>query len=201
MQPRFERIAPDLFCWQGDSCNVYVIQRDDAAILVDIGSGAVLDALGQIGVRRVEQVWFTQHQREQTQGAARIPATAQIVAPAAEGALFTDPGRFRTAEARPGPYTVGGALYVRLPREPVRVDRTVGDGDSLTWRGLSCEVYETAGASRGAVSYVLDRGGERWAFTGNVCLAGGKAFRLFDSEWDYGYAAGFQALLASQQLL
>lgn len=197
----FQEIAPDLFLWTGDTCNVYVIRDGHDAILVDIGSGAVLDELRGIDVERVEWVLFTQHHREQTQGASRLPSGTEIIVSARERALFADPMRFRSRELTPGPYTVGGAYYVRLPRQPVPVSRSVTDGDLLTWRGQGIEVYETAGASPGAVTYVLNRNGARVAFCGNVCLTGGRLYRLFDSEWDYGYAGGFQALLASQHLL
>ena len=42
-----------------DTCNIYVIRDGDAALLIDLGDGSVLDQLETIGVRRVEWVLFT----------------------------------------------------------------------------------------------------------------------------------------------
>ena len=44
---------PDLFTWT-DTCNVHVLRDGDAALLIDLGDGSVLDHLGEIGVKRVE---------------------------------------------------------------------------------------------------------------------------------------------------
>ena len=42
---------PNLFAWT-DTCNVYVLRDGDAAILIDLCDGSVLDHLGGIGVKR-----------------------------------------------------------------------------------------------------------------------------------------------------
>src|SRR5213593_3097280 len=57
---------PQLFAWS-DTCNVYVLRDGDAALLIDLGDGSVLEHLGEIGVKRVEWVLFTHHHREQCQ--------------------------------------------------------------------------------------------------------------------------------------
>jgi len=67
-QPNAARY-PDLYRWT-DTCNVYVLRDGDAALLIDLGDGSVLDHLGAIGVKRIEWVLFTHHHREQCQGAA-----------------------------------------------------------------------------------------------------------------------------------
>jgi glyoxylase-like metal-dependent hydrolase (beta-lactamase superfamily II) len=66
-----EELTPDLFVWT-DTCNVYVLRDGDAALLIDLGDGSVLDRLEDIGVKRVEWVLFTHHHREQCQGAPRL---------------------------------------------------------------------------------------------------------------------------------
>ena len=86
--PAFTQIAPDIFMWS-DTCNVFVVRDGDAAMLIDLGDGSVLDALGEIGVRRVEWVLFTHHHREQCQGAGKLAALdAKVAVGAAERALF-----------------------------------------------------------------------------------------------------------------
>ena len=43
--PRFHEVLPDLFEWT-DTCNVYVLRDGDAALLIDLGDGSVLEHLG-----------------------------------------------------------------------------------------------------------------------------------------------------------
>ena len=90
---------PNLFVWT-DTCNVYVLKDGDAALLIDLGDGSVLDHLAEIGVKRVEWVLFTHHHREQCQGFARLQEwKPQIAGPEAERALFEEPTKFRRDQA------------------------------------------------------------------------------------------------------
>ena len=59
------------------------------ATLVDFGSGAVLDRLGELGVDRITDVLVTHHHRDQVQGLARAAAAgARIWVPPVERELF-----------------------------------------------------------------------------------------------------------------
>lgn len=44
-----------------DTCMVYVLRRGEEAVLVDFGSGHVLDHLEDIGLHRVAAVLHTHH--------------------------------------------------------------------------------------------------------------------------------------------
>ena len=58
-----------------------------------------------------------------------------------------------------------------------------------------------AGNSPGGMSYLL-KPDERWiAFSGDVMLAGGRMHNWFDTEWDYGFAAGLYTLIESASML
>ena len=66
----FERISEHLYRFE-DTCNVYVVvdpQDTTRCVLIDFGSGACLDRLGEIGVSRVEWILHTHHHRDQAQG-------------------------------------------------------------------------------------------------------------------------------------
>jgi glyoxylase-like metal-dependent hydrolase (beta-lactamase superfamily II) len=193
--PGFTRLAPDLHVWT-DTCNVYVLSDGDAAVLVDLGDGSVLERLGDIGVRTVEWVLLTHHHREQVQGAARLAEWrkrgTQVAAPAGERAFLERPTDFRKMRPTLGdPFTVYGASYVRPPVEPLAVDRAFAKMDDFAWRGREFWCIETPGHSPGHMSYLLRRDGERWlAFTGGLMLDGARLHTWFDSEWDYGFAKG-----------
>lgn len=189
---------PDLFVWT-DTCNVYVLREGDAALLIDLGDGTVLDHLSEIGVRQVEWVLFTHHHREQCQGAPRLAGTGtKLAAPEAERALFERPTDFRKMNVSLGDaFTVHGASYVRPPIQPIRLDRTFKDQDTFAWRGWEFTCLDTQGNSPGAMTYLLKHRQSRFAFSGDVMLAGGKMHTWFDTEWDYGFAVGIQALRKS----
>ena len=75
MQPGsfFEQIAAGVTRFS-DTCNVYVLAAAPEAVLVDFGSGAVLDHLHELGIERVTDVLVTHHHRDQVQGLARAGA-------------------------------------------------------------------------------------------------------------------------------
>ena len=193
---------PDLFRW-ADTCNVYILRDGDAALLIDFGAGDVLDQLPRLGIRRVEWVLFTHHHREQLQGANRLAGTgARIAAPEAERALFEEPARFRKLQVSLGDaHTIHGASYVRPPVDPIHVDRALGTNEIFPWRGFTLRCLGTPGNSPGGLTYLLERDGRRLAFSGDVVLDGARMHTWFDTEWDYGFAAGLHALQDSVRRL
>jgi glyoxylase-like metal-dependent hydrolase (beta-lactamase superfamily II) len=192
------RLARDLFVWT-DTCNVWVLRDGDAALLIDLGDGSVLDHLSEIGVRRVEWVLFTHHHREQCQGASRLAGRgAKVAAPEAERALFERPTDFRKMNVSLGDaFTIHGSSYVRPPIQPIPLDRPFKTNDTFTWRGHEFVCLDTRGNSPGSMTYLLSRGGRTLAFSGDVMLDGARMHTWFDTEWDYGFAAGIKALRQS----
>src|SRR4051795_796913 len=77
-----------------DTCNVYVLRSGREATLVDFGSGAVLDRLGELGVDRVTDVLVTHHHRDQVQGLRRAAeAGIRIWVPPVEQELIAGADR------------------------------------------------------------------------------------------------------------
>lgn len=199
---QFKALGPDLFLW-ADTCNVYVLRDGDAALLIDLGDGSILDKLPLLGVQRVEWVLFTHHHREQCQGAARLEgATTRVAAPAAERELFEKPSSFRKMDVKLGDsYTIHGSSYVRPPVEPIHIDSALGPDERFIWRGQEFLCLATPGNSPGALSYLLRHNGRLFAFSGDVMLSGARMHTWFDTEWDYGFGAGIRALQKSVSLL
>src|ERR1051325_3139314 len=104
---------PDLFKWT-DTCNVWVLRSGDAALLINLGDGSVLEHLADFGVKQVDWVLFTDHPREQCQGAPKRdvwpPREPKTAAPDAERALFENPTAFRKMDVSlSDAFTIHGA--------------------------------------------------------------------------------------------
>lgn len=220
--PVDEQLAPNVFVWT-DTCAVYVLRDGDAALLIDLGDGSVLDHVAEIGVNRVEWVLFTHHHREQCQGVPKLSSwNVKTAAPEAERELFETPVQFRKMQVGlSDKFSIYGSSYVRPPIQPIRLDRTFATNDVFAWRGHEFVCLDTRGNSPGSMTYLLPVGGPRnaaastpgsnapagsapaqpaprWiAISGDLMLEGARMHTWFDSEWDYGYAAGIQALRGS----
>jgi glyoxylase-like metal-dependent hydrolase (beta-lactamase superfamily II) len=195
---KFTQVTKDIYLFP-DICNVYVIKSGELGLLIDLGTGDVLDHLKEIGINKIEWVLFTHHHREQTQGYPRLKNTgAKVAVPEVEKALFETPLNFRKmAPALSDAFTVHGASYVRPGITPIKVDKTFAKMDDFTWQGIELWCVETAGNSPGSLSYITKKEGEWIAFTGDVMLQGSKLHTWFDTEWDYGFSKGIYALYNS----
>jgi glyoxylase-like metal-dependent hydrolase (beta-lactamase superfamily II) len=198
LTPVDQSLGPDIFVWS-DTCNVYVIRDRDAALLINLGDGSVLGHLKEVGVKRVEWVLFTDHHREQCQGAPRLKGTeARVAGPEVERDLFEKPSDFRKMKVRlEDRFTIHSASYVRPPIQPIPLDRAFKTNDTFAWHGREFLCVDTRGNSPGGMSYLLKQGGRWLAFSGDLMLDGAKMHTWFDTEWDYGFAAGIQALRKS----
>lgn len=198
----FEEVAPGIHRWQ-DTCQVHVLQHGDGALLINLGDGSVLAHLHELGVKRIEWVLLTDHHREVCQGAPKLDRTiTQIATSEIEQEILKNPLSFRKWHPRLGDkYSVHGSSYVRPPSTPLKIDRVLADGEVLTWNGLDITCVSTPGHSPGGMSYILKQEGHTLAFIGGVMHDGARMTNWFDTEWDYGFAKGLDALIASVQKL
>jgi glyoxylase-like metal-dependent hydrolase (beta-lactamase superfamily II) len=198
----FQQPMPGVQLWQ-DTCNVHVLKHEDAALVINLGDGTVLEHLAEIGVKRVEWVLLTDHHRELCQGAPMLDrAVTKVATSEVEKEILESPLSFRKWHPRLGDkYSVHGASYVRPPAAPVKIDRVLADGEVFTWNGFDITCVSTPGHSPGGMSFVIKREGRTLAFTGGVMHDGTKMTNWFDTEWDYGFAKGLDALTASVQKL
>jgi glyoxylase-like metal-dependent hydrolase (beta-lactamase superfamily II) len=193
---------PNLFVWT-DTCNAYILRDGDAALLIDLGDGSVLDHLKEIGIKSVEWILFTHHHREQCQGIGRVDRSlTKVAAPESEQTLFEKPTDFRKWFPKLGDeFSVYGASYVRPPQSPISLDRALEADEVFTWRNYKIHCRSTPGHSPGSMSYIIRRDATSFAFTGGVMHDDAKMTNWFDSEWDYGFAKGIDTLIASVESL
>ncbi|HYI96383.1 MAG TPA: MBL fold metallo-hydrolase [Bryobacteraceae bacterium] len=132
-------------------------------------------------------------------------AAAQVIVPAAERDLFANPRAFweKFETARFHDYA---QQSTKVPVAPVRVERTVSDGDTLEADGVRVRVMATPGYTIGAVSYLIETGDKRIACTGDLIYGDGQLFDLYSlqdavpeakARGYHGYAARAGALIRS----
>lgn len=189
---------PELFAWT-DTCNVYVLRTGDRAILIDLGDGSVIDHLGELGVKQVDALLLTDHHRENCQGIDRLDRkVTEVLAPKAEQGLFENPTSFRKWYPTLGDkYSVYGAGYARPPQNAIPLSKALESKQEIELNGWKIRCLASPGHSPGGMTYLVTYGDKLLAFTGGVIHDGSKMTNWFDTEWDYGFAAGIDTLLAS----
>ena len=190
----FQQVASGVFCWK-NTCNTFVVREGDGAVLIDPGDASVLEHLGEIGVRTVDWILLTGHHRELIQGnAVWERLSVPVAAPEQERELLETPAEFRKWNPRlRDKFSVHGSSYVRPPARALKVERWLGDGAVVEWRGRAIRCVSAPGHSPGGMAYLL---GEN-LFLGGIMYDGARMTNWFDTEWDYGFAKGLDALIES----
>ncbi len=197
--PGLVQLSESLFRYS-DSCEAYVIRDGDAALVIDPGSGAVADSLGDIGVERVEWVLHTHHHRDQCWGTPRlVEKGASVAVPAHERHLFDRVEDFWQSrrvfdnyDDRSTFFTLGASI---------EVDSVLEDYEEFTWRGYRFFVLPAKGHTHGSSALVTEIDGHRVAFTGDLMTAGGTLYQLHAMEYMYSGLEGLVFTLQSIQAL
>ena len=194
-QMHWQRLSEHLYCFE-DTCNVYAVVADGEAVLIDFGSGAVLDHLGEIGVRP---------------GAgdpAHAPPPRPVPGrPARRGRRHPHLGaRARAASLRARRAVLGQQAVVRhvqraqhlLLADPRRAGgRVLEDFGTWTWGPYTFTVLPTPGHTLGSLTLLVTVDGQRVAFTGDLLYAAGKVVTMYDMQYNYGAVDGVEAAILS----
>lgn len=184
-----EQVARGIFRIR-DTCNVYLIISDGprnglrTAVTIDFGSGLVLDVLDRLGVDQVTDVLMTHHHRDQGQGLPRaVQHGARIQVPQVEADLFADVEEHWAMRRLANDYNLRQDRFSLL--ESVPVAGTVPEYREADFGGVRLRTIPTPGHTPGSVSYLLDRDGERLAFTGDLIYGPGKVWSMAATQWTY----------------
>ena len=199
LRAAFEEVANDVFRW---TCNSYVIRSGDEAVIIDPGDGSLFKSLPDLKVASISRILLTSHHRELLQGLENSMIKAPMAAPRDEQPFFETPTAFRKWNPRlSDKFAVHGSSYLRPPASPLKCSHWLSDGDSFPLGSMTFTAIATPGHSPGALSYLLSKGGEKLLFSGGLMHAGSRMTNWFDSERDYGFAKGIDALLVSAEKL
>jgi glyoxylase-like metal-dependent hydrolase (beta-lactamase superfamily II) len=183
-----QRISENLFRFD-DTCNVYVVRNGTRCVLIDFGSGKILDHLQGLGISQVDWILHTHHHRDQCQGDQKAAGRKIPVAvPAHERHLFADARNFWRNRR------VFHLYYVRNDfntiTENIPVARSLDDYSTFRWEGAEFYVLPTPGHTLGSISLLATVDGRKVAFTGDLIYAPGKIVNLYDTQVNYGGSEG-----------
>ena len=191
----FEPILKDIFR-VSDTCNAYLIVRNDRAIAIDPGSGTWLEHLDEIGVKHLDWVLLTHTHRDQCAGLYRLTRkTTQLAVPAIERHLVEDVETFWHSRQVYHNYNQVDD-FLSLPRS-VPVDRALEDFDVFEWQDLRLEVVPAPGHSPGHIALTGQLGGKRIAFTGDMIEAPHHTPSVHCTQYGYCDTAGGTLLIHS----
>ena len=183
-----------------DTCNVYCITHGDRGLLVDAGSGAVLDHLGDIGVSQIEWVLHTHHHRDQCWGTNRLRAAgARVAVPEHERHLFDQAELFWRHKRVYDNYNDRNTFLTVA--EDIPVDAELLDYETFTWRGVQFAVVPAKGHTGGSSMLIARIDGQSVAFVGDLMRAGGLLYQYHAMEYAYGDQQGLLFTLESTQAL
>ncbi len=199
------QIVPGVFLYK-DTCNVYAIIKGDQAVLIDFGSGGILDQLPSVGVRKVGWILHTHFHRDQAQGDPIAKARGiQIAVPAGERKYFESAEAFWNEKKVLGLYDLRNEFLA--PRRNIAVDANLtgqfssassSPSDSVfSWESIALEVIKTPGHTEGSVSFLFETAGKRLLFCGDLLASEGKIPTMHDLEWVYVGTRGIAAEIES----
>ncbi|MGE5221660.1 MAG: MBL fold metallo-hydrolase [Omnitrophica WOR_2 bacterium] len=190
-----KKLSSHLYFFE-DTCNVYAVVFDQNAVLIDFGSGAILDILETMGIRHVTDVLMTHHHRDQGQGLPRaLAAGARIWAPHAEQDLFAHVEDTWQSREIYNNYNVRQDRFSLL--EPVAIAGTLKDYEERDFGGTRFTVLPTPGHTPGSITLLAEIDGQRLAFSGDLIAAPGQVWSQAATQWTYNGAEGMAASIPS----
>ena len=193
------QLSPHLYHFP-DTCNVYLLKDEDAGLLIDCGSGAILDHLSETGVEQIEWVLHTHHHRDQCWGTPRlVQSGAAVAVPEHERYLFDRAELFWQTRRTYDNYDDRNNFFTVAENIPVAA--TLDDYERFQWRDYDFYVLPAKGHTRGSSVLMADIDGRRVAFTGDLIYPGGKLYQLHAMEYTYGAMEGVLFTLRSAQAL
>lgn len=174
--PQWRQVGPGIFHFE-DACNVYCIKNGDEGVLIESGTGAVTNALREIGVRHIAWVLHTHAHRDMTGGDTVLAAAgAKIAVPDGTRHLFEHAAQGWYDRGLLNAFAYGDKYFMPLRNIPVH--HVLTNGEEFTWKDMKLRVLATPGHTAQHIALVLEREGKRLIFCGDAISAPGKVWEL-----------------------
>src|SRR3954452_9382389 len=165
-----------------DSSNVYVLRNGREGVCVDFGTGLVLDRLEELGLDRITDVLVTHHHRDGVQGLARaVEVGARIWVPPVERDLFARGGDRWLERRVVNDYDLRQDRF--SPLENVEIAGSVAEYRTRSYGGIDVYALPTPGHTPGSVTYLVEVGGRKIAFSGDLVYGDGRVWSLAATQW------------------
>jgi len=158
--------------------NSALLERNGRKLLID--SGEIDNAPGG---GSVDCVLFTHHHRDQCASVSRLAAAGtKVIVPAKESRFFEGAQEFWDSADNIIDHRYDFRPHLFTLRDSVPVTRAVKEGDTHEWEGLRFQVIDTPGHTDGSVSYLVELGGKRVAFTGDLIHSPGRIWEIYSLQ-------------------
>ena len=178
----------------------------NSAIIRGDKQTAVVYGMPDNPAMKADWVLLPHHRRDVVWAAeSLIENGAQVVAPEAERTLIESPEQY-WADFQQKRYHDYEQQTTKVLARGIKVERWVGDGDTIDLGEVVLDVLETPGFTRGSVSYVARLEDQTIVFTGDLIAGPGKLLDIYSFQdaieeanirGYHGYGGRFAALLAS----
>jgi glyoxylase-like metal-dependent hydrolase (beta-lactamase superfamily II) len=192
---KLKELWPGIYLFK-DTCNVYAIVKDGNAILIDFGSGKILEELKSIGIQKVPWVLHTHFHRDQAQGDGLAQAQGiKLAVPASERRYFDDVEAFWNQKNVFILYDMRNEFLAL--RENLATDYDLKPDSTFSSAGIDLKIIATPGHTEGSLSFLLEHHGKRLLFCGDLVASEGKIPTMHDLEWPYVGTSGIAAEMDS----
>ncbi|UPK28274.1 MBL fold metallo-hydrolase [Bradyrhizobium sp. 195] len=179
-----------------DTCNVYILKSGADCLLIDTGSGAVMQHLADIGIERVDWVLHTHHHRDQCWGTPIVQkAGARVAVPEFERHLFDNVEAHWQTKRLYGNYNDSNQFFSLGTNLPV--DAVLEDYGIFAWKEYEFRILPAKGHTYGMISLIAEVDGGKVAFIGDLMTSGGKLYQLHAMEYSYGDLLGIEFTMQS----
>ncbi|MBD3342737.1 MAG: MBL fold metallo-hydrolase [Candidatus Lokiarchaeota archaeon] len=180
---KFEKICENVFLFR-DAVNVYVVKKGDEAVLIDFGSGEVLNCIKDLGINHIEYILHTHYHRDQCYGdKIALEEGIKIAAPYKERKLFTSAENFWKKRTYYNIYYFKPTFFVSTYNIPLAL--TLKKGDIFEWESYNFEIIRTPGHTSESISYFLNVDNKNLIFSGDLIHSGGRVITYYDLEYLY----------------
>ncbi|MES0169909.1 MBL fold metallo-hydrolase [Mesorhizobium sp. M0027] len=191
----FIQLSEHLWAYE-DICTVYVLKSGNECLLIDTGSGTVLEHLNELGIDRVDWVLHTHHHRDQCWGTPKVQQSgAKVAVPEYERHLFDNVEAFWEARRIYDNYNDSSVFYSL--GQNLQVDAVLEDYETFVWKDFEFRVLPAKGHTYGMVSLIVIVDCRKIAFIGDLMKAGGKLYQLHAMEYGYGDLLGVEFTMQS----
>lgn len=181
---KWQTVLDDVWLWR-DSCNVYAVRGPEGMVIVNAGTGAWREHVGELPARPAALL-LTHYFRDHAAGAIGIDIPVYCAEYDRE--ILTDPQQhFRERET----YIIYDNLWdLFAPIEPIDVAGVMLDYATTPLAGLAVEAVPLPGATLSHTGYAVTLGGKSVVFCGEAIHSPGKLPRVAPLQYNYNDLPG-----------